>query len=94
MRKTILIATLIAAMAPPLAASAQTTCVEGRTAGGQCVNGRLAESTRLSAIVFSQPKLSQTALPVLPSQDAQYRYPHELVPNPAPLVGTGTPAPN
>ena len=34
------------------------------------------------AIIFSQPKISQTAFPVLPSGDRAYRYPNQLIPDP------------
>jgi hypothetical protein len=63
-------------------AAAQTPCPEGRTGGGDCVNPRLAESARRSAVVFAQPKLSYTAFPVLPSSDSLYRYPNQLIPDP------------
>jgi hypothetical protein len=57
-------------------------CREGRTAGGECVNAGLSESMRETAIIFSQPKLSQTAYPVLPGGDWLYRYPNQLIPDP------------
>ena len=63
------------------AAMAQKACPEGRTASGQCVNAGLASSMRQDAVIFAQPKISQTAFPVLPSADWQYRYPHNLIPN-------------
>jgi len=64
------------------------TCAEGRDAHGSCVNAQLAQSARRSAIIFAQPKISMTALPVLPSLDSLYRYPNQLIPNqsgPVPL---------
>jgi hypothetical protein len=57
-------------------------CSEGRTISGECVNAGLAESMRQTAIIFSQPKLSQTAYPVLPGGDWLYRYPNQLIPDP------------
>jgi hypothetical protein len=77
----------------PGAAGAQGRCAEGRTASGQCVNAPLAENARLSAIVFAQPKISLTAFPVLPSGDANYRYPNQLIPDPLKPSATGTPLP-
>jgi hypothetical protein len=94
MRKTAMSAAFVVAIVLPFATSAQTVCSEGRTAAGRCVDDRLAASARQTAIVFSQSKISETAFPVLPSQDAQYRYPHELIPNPLPPVGAGKPAAN
>jgi hypothetical protein len=84
---------MIAACSAILALTAWTAmataqpCNEGRTFTGECVNPTLAASMRLSAIIFSQPKLSYTAYPVLPSDDQLYRYPSQLNPSP------GKPAP-
>jgi hypothetical protein len=66
----------------PGLATAQTSCPEGRTGGGDCVNPRLSQSARRSAVIFAQPKLSYTAFPVLPSSDSLYRYPNQLIPDP------------
>ncbi len=55
------------------AASAQATCPEGRTASGACVKPDLAQAMRKNTIVETQPKLSFTAPPVLPSGDYEYR---------------------
>jgi hypothetical protein len=57
-------------------------CREGRAISGECVNAGLAESMRQTAIIFSQPKLSLTAYPVLPGDDWLYRYPNQLISNP------------
>lgn len=78
----------------PGAAGAQERCAEGRTASGQCVNAPLAENARLTAIIFAQPKISMTAFPVLPSGDANYRYPNQLIPDPLKPSATGTPPPS
>jgi hypothetical protein len=66
----------------PSVASAQVKCPEGKTATGECVNPALAAAMRQTAIIFSQPKISQTAFPVLPADDLLYRYPHQLIPSP------------
>jgi len=73
---------------------AQERCAEGRTAAGQCVNAALADGARQKAIIFAQPEISQTAFPVLPSGDAKYRYPNELIPDPLRPSATGIPAAN
>lgn len=33
-------------------------------------------------MIFSQPKISYTAFPVLPNADTIYHYPHQLIPDP------------
>jgi len=77
----------------PLAASAQVRCDAGLAASGECVNGAMAASARRTAVIFSQPKISQTAYPVLPSLDRLYRYPNQLMPNQQPATPVG-PGPN
>ena len=67
-------------------------CREGRTLSGECVNAGLAESMRQTAVIFSQPKLSLTAYPVLPGDDWHYRYPNQLIPDP--LLPPARPAPS
>jgi len=62
-------------------AAAQRKCPEGKMSNGECVNAGLAATMRQSGIVFAQPKISQTTLPILPSDDWSYRYPHQLIPN-------------
>ncbi|WP_029587595.1 hypothetical protein [Bradyrhizobium sp. URHD0069] len=69
-------------------------CGEGKTTAGQCVNSGLAETARQAAVIFSQPKISQTAYPVLPSSDPSYRYPHQLNSVPLKASATGVLAPN
>ena len=71
------------------AASAQSKCPEGRTATGQCVNPGLADSMRQAAVIYSQPKLSYTHYPVLPSLDWVFRYPNQLNPDPSPPSAMG-----
>jgi hypothetical protein len=76
----------------PGAADAQRKCPEGMTASGECVNPSLAESARQSAVIFSQPKISDTTLPVLPFDDRTFRYPNQLIPYPSRPSPTGQPA--
>jgi hypothetical protein len=73
------------------AASEQVRCNGGRTANGECVNTELTTYARQSSVIFSQPKISQTAFPVLPSQDVNFRYPHQLIPDQLRITPTGTP---
>jgi hypothetical protein len=73
------------------AASAQGACPEGRAANGQCVNPGLADAMRQTAMIYSQPKISDTQYPVLPSDDGSFRYPNQLNPNPLQPSGTLTP---
>jgi hypothetical protein len=63
------------------AASAQQNCGEGRLSNGECVNPGLAVSNRQTATIFSQPKISKTAFPVLPGYDRRFRYPNQLIPD-------------
>jgi hypothetical protein len=88
-----LLAALSAVSFAPSAANAQAKCLEGKTASGQCVNAGLADALRQAGILFSQPKLSQTAYPVLPVDDLRYRYPNELNPDPFKPSAVGTPVP-
>jgi hypothetical protein len=74
-------------------ANAQDTCAEGRAANGNCVSPGLAFMTRQSSIIFSQPKISRTAFPVLPIQDLQYRYPNQVIPDPAKPAAAYSPSP-
>ena len=82
---------LIALM--PAAANAQAKCPEGRTASGACVNPALAAGMRQWAVIFSQPKLSETTFPVLPADDWTFRYPNQLIPPPPRVAPTGVPLP-
>jgi hypothetical protein len=77
------------------AADAQVRCREGRLTADLCANASLATALREVAVIFSQPKISQTAFPVLPGRDRAYRYPNQLMPDqlkPSP-IGTPIPAP-
>jgi hypothetical protein len=77
----------------PAAASAQVRCIAGVAANGDCANVSLGALARRTAVIFAQPKISQTAYPVLPSADRLYRYPNQLNPNPQPRTPVG-PGPN
>jgi len=50
-------------------ARSQAVCLEGRTPSGKCVKADLAQSMRQSTFLNTQPKLSYTSPPLLPSQD-------------------------
>lgn len=84
-RMTVTLSTIAALtmLAPVLAFAQQVKCPEGQTASGECVSPGLASRLRTSAIIFAQPKISQTAYPVLPADDWFYRYPNSVIPNPA-----------
>jgi hypothetical protein len=73
----------LAMLAPVVASAQQVRCPEGQTASGECVSPGLAARLRTTAIIFAQPKISQTAYPVLPVDDWFYRYPNQVIPNPA-----------
>ena len=62
-------------------AVAQPNCSEGRRSNDDCVNPGLAASNRQTATIFSQPKISKTAFPVLPADDRRFRYPNQLIPD-------------
>lgn len=64
-----------------IVANAQTKCPEGRTAAGECVDRGFASALRQAAVIYSQPKLSYTAYPILPVEDRTYRYPNALIPD-------------
>ena len=93
--KRVMMAALMAATGVLLSDSvnAQNFCAEGRTASGLCVNANLAEAMRQGAVIYSQPKLSYTHYPVLPSSDLTFRYPNQLNPDPLLPSATGTPLP-
>jgi hypothetical protein len=63
-------------------AGAQVKCPEGKSWNGDCVNPALGAAMRQTAIIFSQPKISETTFPVLPADDLLYRYPNQLIPSP------------
>ena len=65
----------------PSIVQAQVRCSAGKAASGDCVNEAMARSALQAAVIFSQPKISFTAYPVLPSADRLYRYPNQLMPD-------------
>jgi hypothetical protein len=75
------------------AASAQKKCPGGQAANGDCVNEILATSATQAAVIFSQPKISLSAYPILPRLDRIYRYPDQLNPNQLPSTRVGTQPP-
>jgi hypothetical protein len=87
--RTVLLAAILWPLTWVVPAGAQVKCPEGRTLNGDCVNAGLAASMRQTSIIFSQPKISQTAFPILPSVDRLFRYPNQLIPDPlkpAPVI--------
>ena len=69
---------------------AQVRCGAGRTAADACVDAELQTVARQTAVIFSQPKISHTAFPVLPSADRAYRYPNQLIPDQLRMTPVGT----
>ena len=65
----------------PSIAQAQVGCAMGKALNGSCVNEAMARSALQAAVIFSQPKISLTHYPVLPSVDRLYRYPNQLMPD-------------
>jgi len=77
-----LLPALIGVALGAVAASAQVKCPEGKMASGECVAPGLGAAARQTNVIFSQPKISQTAFPVLPADDRLFRYPNQLIPDP------------
>jgi hypothetical protein len=73
----------------PGAAYAQGACPAGRAADGACVPQSLFSDMRDTNTVFSQPKISDTAYPLLPSSDWTNRYPNQLANTPSRISSTG-----
>jgi len=78
----LLLPAMLGAALAATAATAQVKCPEGRTASGECVPPALGAAARQTNVIFSQPKISQTAFPVLPADDRLFRYPNQLIPDP------------
>lgn|SRR6185437_8668647 len=72
---------------------AQVKCPAGSAINGACADESMAKSALQAAVIFSQPKISFTAYPVLPSADRLYRYPNQLMPDQLRLTPRG-PGPN
>jgi hypothetical protein len=85
---TALLATVCALT--PSAVAAKGSCPDGRTASGRCLNPAFAESVRQTGVIYSQPKISRTHYPVLPSLDRRFRHPNELNPDQLKPSATGT----
>jgi hypothetical protein len=93
-RSTTTLAIAFSAAILATAANAQVRCLEGRTATGECVSPSLAVSARQAAIIFAQPSISFTTLPILPVDDWSFRYPDNLIPNELkPTLGSKLAAP-
>jgi hypothetical protein len=75
-RLAILSAALL--LLPIAGAGGQTVCPEGRTLSGKCVKPDLAQSMRKSTILNTQPKLSYTSPPLLPSEESDYYTPRDF----------------
>src|SRR5262249_10643460 len=71
----------------------ENACSAGRTAGQECIDPGLFALALQAAVIFSQPKISHTAFPVLPSADRLYRYPNQLIPDQLRITPVGTPPP-
>jgi hypothetical protein len=83
-------AVLAAIIVLPSLVRAQPNCPEGKTANGECVNPALIEVMQQDAVIFSQPKISMTAFPILPADDYRLRYPNQVIPPQGPPAGYGT----
>lgn len=83
----------VAFLLSPGSILAQANCIEGTTATGQCLNPGLAQASRQTAIIYSQPNISQSHYPVLPNDDFNFRYPNALNPNQLKPSTVGTPVP-
>jgi hypothetical protein len=70
-------------------ASAQKHCDGHVSANGDCVSAVAAADARRAAVIRSQPKISETAYPVLPTDDAHYRYPNALTTTPGGVTRIG-----
>lgn len=75
--KTFLTILALAGLAGAASAQSPAFCPEGRTRAGTCVNAKLADEARTTAIVLSQPKLSFTGPPVLSDIDGIYAIPRD-----------------
>ena len=76
------------------AASAQAACSSGQAANGACVNPNLANTMQVNMLIGSQPQLSYTAYPVMPSDDATTHYPNQIFKTQQPPAQTGMPPPS
>jgi hypothetical protein len=74
----LILATCLPTLQTPAAAQS-SACPggEAKTADGKCVDPALSSSLRLRGILLSQPRISETAFPIPPSQDRVYPRPNE-----------------
>ncbi len=77
MRFLMILVAAAAGAAWPASAPAQAVCPEGKTFAGTCVKSELGETTRKSVLIYSQPKISYTAPPLLPGEDGAYATPRD-----------------
>src|SRR5215467_13812759 len=78
-------------LAPGPTSAQENACSAGRTAGQECIDPGLFALALQAAVIFSQPKISHTAFPVLPSADRLYRYPNQLIPDQLGITLVGRP---
>ena len=76
-RWPVLLVALAALFAVGDPASAQRACPEGRTFSGECVKPGIGQAMHRQTQVYTQPKISYTAPPQLPSQDGEYFVPRD-----------------
>ena len=72
------ILSMVLLLMPMVRAHSQAACPEGRTLSGKCVKPDLAQSMRKSTILNTQPKLSYTSPPLLPSEDYDNYVPRDF----------------
>ena len=90
-RMALLAAGAIVALASGAVSAQEHACSSGRTIGQECIDPGLLTLALQSAVIFSQPKISHTAFPVLPSADRMYRYPNQLIPDQLGITLVGRP---
>jgi hypothetical protein len=90
---TIAIVTALS-MTPASAQTAPNKCDGTLLGNGDCVSSIAAANARRVGVIFSQPKISETAFPVLPSEDGHYRYPNQLLTTPGGITRIGVVTPN
>jgi hypothetical protein len=76
-----LAAAALLVLSPVVSSAQQARCAAGVAANNECANEEMLTEARRTAMIFSQPKISLTAYPVLPSLDRLYRYPNQLIPD-------------
>jgi hypothetical protein len=89
--RTVVCLTVFMLWVVPNAALAAERCLEGKTASGECANAGLTARARQNSLLFAQPKISETAQPIMPEEDYRYRYPHQLTNTPPQVSRPGIP---